>query len=181
MRRAVVEYGRALGKWGWILIVDIFSGIVGVFQMAKPNYSVGWTLLVITSVIVLLSANFFVFYQIMGERDGLRKKLETEEMRGMAAAILERAKTQGNIILNELVLNLEAASKTDGFSPYLQKIYDWECDHNNEMMKLNAQWGSRLNAAQRALRNPSNIEGLMTAINGRLETIDAMLVSLGTH
>lgn len=76
MWKSLKEYVTALGHWGWIVLVDIFSGITGAYLDVSGIEGFPTWLWVTLLGIALIISPFIAFHKLRKQRDELVTSLE---------------------------------------------------------------------------------------------------------
>jgi len=77
MRKSFTEYITALGHWGWIVLVDIFSGISGAYLDVSDTWGFPTWLWIILLGIALVLVPFIAFHRLRIKRDDIQGTLDS--------------------------------------------------------------------------------------------------------
>lgn len=69
MRKSFVEFVVTLGRWIWVLLLDILGGIVGAIQMVRTDFALGWTALTGLCLLIFVFAVMAAFHKMREQRD----------------------------------------------------------------------------------------------------------------
>lgn len=95
MRQSLKEYITSLGRWGWLVVVDIIFGIAGAYLDISETWGFPTWLWVLLLGIALIIIPFLAFHKVRKERD---------QAKGNVASIVEALKTDVVIVANEPVM-----------------------------------------------------------------------------
>lgn len=77
MRESLREYITALGHWGWLVLVDVFSGLVGAYlDISGSKWGVPTWIWITLLGIAFVIVPFIAFHKLRIKRDEMREQLQ---------------------------------------------------------------------------------------------------------
>jgi len=76
MWKSFIEYITSLGRWGWFVLVDIFSGISGAYLDVSGTWGFPTWLWIILLGIAFVLVPFIAFHKLRLNRDELKSELD---------------------------------------------------------------------------------------------------------
>lgn len=132
MKKTLKEYLRALGKWLWVLIVDII-GIIQDLLFDIPYIKrlpiEVWIFLFLLFIII---ANIHAFHKLRIQRDTLILQLENKEMLRGLLRVLAQLRTEGVALRNKGM----SLSQEDNLGAWIDQYRNWKDRVISEIEKL---------------------------------------------